>query len=369
MTALPRTADEFTADWLNAALTESGVLGDHRVKSVSVLDSDIPGQTAEVARLEVEYDRSDCPLPARIIAKYTSRNQTVIESVINAYQQYWRETSSYAEFPDIGIARPNCLYSRFVPDSQEFVLLMNDLAPAQSPSWASSPAQVKVAAAALPGMHARRWNSALLREKDWLVQFDNRDFFRIAAQAAVASLPKVQEVFGDAASVSCELMQTHARQIEENVDFFATRPFTLVHGDYHPKQMFFPTDAGGEFAVIDWQFSFVAAGAWDLARIVTVGQDADTRRRVEGELLGDYLEGLKQHGVTGYTRDDLETDFRFGIFVNQMIMTIATGDTDIELVRKECSDIGVDFADVVLLRGEAAARDWDVPGLMKEIVA
>lgn len=367
MGALPRSAGEFTLDWINTALSESGVLGDHKVTRVNVLDSDIPGQTAEVARLELEYDDTGCELPRHIIAKYTSRNQVVIDSVINAYQQYWRETASYAEFPDIGIARPRCLYSKYVPESQEFVLLMNDLAPAASPSWASTPEQVAMAAAALPPMHARWWNSPVLREKDWLVQLDNRDFFRISAQAALGSVPKVKEVFGDDAAETCAMMEWHAMNIEADIDHLATRPFTLVHGDFHPKQLFFPTDAGGDFAVIDWQFSFVAQGAWDLARIVTVGQDTASRRANEDALLANYLEGLKAAGVTDYTREDLENDFRYGILVNQMIMTIATGDTDIELVRRECESIGVDFAGVVLLRGEAALKDWNVFDYFRDI--
>ncbi|MDZ7684481.1 MAG: hypothetical protein U5O39_05325 [Gammaproteobacteria bacterium] len=188
MDRLPQAAAEFTADWINAALTESGVLGDRRVTDVTVVDSDLPGQTAEVARLEVTYDPDDGTLPHRLIAKYTSRNPTVIESVINAYQQYWRETSFYNELPEVGIARPTCFYAKHEPASQEFVLLMNDLAPAASPSWASTPEQVAEAVAHLPGMHARWWNAPLLREKDWLVQYDNRDFYRLASAAAAGAI-------------------------------------------------------------------------------------------------------------------------------------------------------------------------------------
>lgn len=367
MTGIPREASDFTTDWLNAALRESGVIGEHAVVGVEVLDSNIPGQTAEVAQLAVTYDSEDCPLPPRLIAKYTSRNRQVIESVINLYQQYWRETSFYNEIPDVGISRPECLYARYEPDSQEFVLLMNDLAPAISPSWASTPEQVAEAVSHLPRMHARWWNSPVLREKDWLVQFDNRDFFRLAAGAAVGCLDRVRELFGDDARETMALMQIWAEGIEGYLDHIATRPFTLVHGDYHPKQLFFPSASGGEFSVIDWQFSFVAQGAWDLARIILTGQDIETRREREPALIRQYHAALLEHGVENYSLEDLEHDYRLGIYANQMIMTIATGDTDIGLVEQECTALGLDFRDVVLLRGEAAVRDWEVGDFLKQI--
>ncbi|MDZ7684480.1 MAG: oxidoreductase family protein [Gammaproteobacteria bacterium] len=120
-------------------------------------------------------------------------------------------------------------------------------------------------------------------------------------------------------------MEYYAAHIETILDYLATRPFTLVHGDYHPKQMFFPTAEGGNFAVIDWQFSFVAQGAWDLARIVVTGQDAASRRERESALITQYHDGIKARGVEDYSREALEDDFRLGILVNRMIMMIAIG--------------------------------------------
>ena len=367
MGALPQSAEGFTVDWLNQAMTESGVLGDYRVASVKVLDSDIPGQTAEIAQLEVEYDSDACPLPNRLIAKYTSKNPDLIETVINAYQQYWRETSFYVELPEVGIARPRCLYAKHVPDSQEFVLLMNDLAPAESPSWAATPEQVVEAAAHLPGMHARFWNDAMLKEKDWLVQIENRDFYKVSAAAALGAVPKIREVFGTGAEATIEAFAYYADNIDTVLDYLETRPYTLVHGDYHPKQMFFPTDKGGEFAVIDWQFSFVAPGPLDLARITVTGQNTGDRRANEPSILDTYLSGLKASGVADYSRESLEDDYRFGILVNQLIMMVATGDTDISIFERECEALGMDYRDILMLRGESAVQEWDLLDYLKRV--
>jgi len=50
-----------------------------------------------------------------------------------------------------------------------------------------------------------------------------------------------------------------------------------------------------------------------------------------------------------------------------MIMAVALIDTDISLVEKECAALGVDWKDVMLLRGEAAVRDWDVVGFLRSL--
>jgi len=360
MPSIPRGPEEITVDWLNAILREGGHPDSHRAKRVVARDSDVPGQTAEIAKVTVEYEDDRCPLPRKMVAKYRSRNEDLIEQLIDIYQQYWRESSFYREFPDIGIAVPTCFCALHDPDSQDFILLMQDLAPAESPSWATTPEHVAIAVSHLPAFHGRWWNAELLRSKEWLVQYDNRDFFHASAKAAFAGIPKVREVFGDEVDDTIAVLEAWLERLDPLLAYVASRPFTLVHGDYHGKQMFFPTDEGGEFAVIDWQFSFVSQGAWDLIRIVTLGQDVASRRARQDELIEGYHRELLRAGVTDYPLSALHDDIRFGLLINQVIMTVALADTDISLLRNECTAVGVDWRDVLLLRGEAAVRDWDV---------
>ena len=82
MRPIPAASHEFTVDWLNSAL--AGSLGSYKIVSADSMDSDIPGQTAEIARISVTYDSDECPLPMRFVAKYTCKNRMVIEGMINA---------------------------------------------------------------------------------------------------------------------------------------------------------------------------------------------------------------------------------------------------------------------------------------------
>ncbi|MEK9820282.1 MAG: hypothetical protein VW443_11935, partial [Pseudomonadales bacterium] len=146
MAMIPKVPEDITIDWLNEALAPK--LGAAKVVGASVAASDVPGQTAEIAFINVEYSDSSCPLPTSLVAKYTSQNPQVIEDIIQNYDQYRRETSFYREFPDVGIATPECVYVDYNLEQQAFVLLLGNLSPAESPSWAVSDTQVAMAVGA-----------------------------------------------------------------------------------------------------------------------------------------------------------------------------------------------------------------------------
>ena len=364
MLNIPTKAEAFTSDWLNRALSPH--LNGCQVTHCEASLSDIPGQTAEIVKLDVTYS-SETVLPSHLVAKITSFNQDILQNLITHYDQYYRESSFYRQITDIGIPVPRCLFVDHNPETQAFVLLMEDLAPAESPSWAISTDQVIVALNALPDFHARWWNNPDLREKDWLVQFDNRDFFAAATSAAQAASSTLRRHYSTDAEPTIELMAAASERLNTILDFMASRAFTLVHGDYHAKQMFFPTNAGGQFTVIDWQFPFVAQGAWDFARMIGMCLTTDIRRELEHTLLSDYLTGLNSLGVVNYDSSELEADYRLGLTISQLIMSIAHGDTDERLLEEECGKLGVDWRDAMLLRTQRAIEDWEVLAFIKSL--
>ena len=360
---IPNRVEDFTVDWLNAALASSV---DAQVIECRARASEEPGQTAEIVIIEAVFDRVDDALPTRMIAKYTSQNRQVIEEIINVFDQYRRETSFYRDFKDPGITIPECLYQSFDADQQTFVLLMKDLGPAASPSWAVSTDQVEHGLGMLPRLHARWWNHEVLREKDYFVQFDDDNFYAMGFGGAAAIVPGLGAHFDDVALTET-LMPRVAEKLPRLQALYAARPFTLVHGDYHSKQLFFPTDAGGEFAAIDWQFPFVAQGPWDFARLFVVGTPTEFRRSNEQRLMATYLDGLRAEGVSNYGADDFELDYRLGMIISHMINVIAIGSTDVSLVALECERLGVDWKEVLFYRVQRALDDWQVLDLVESL--
>ncbi|MGB1341324.1 MAG: phosphotransferase [Pseudomonadales bacterium] len=360
---IPNRIEDFTVDWLNAVLASTI---DAQVTECRVWQSEEPGQTAEIVVIEAVFDRDDPALPTRMIGKYTSQNPQVIEEIINVFDQYRRETSFYRDFEDPGIAIPKCLYQAFDAERQAFVLLMKDLGPASSPSWGVSTDQVEYGLRQLPRLHARWWNHERLREKDYFVQFDDEHFFAMGFGGAAAIVPGLAAHF-DNVAVTEALMPAVAEKLPKLQALYGTRPFTLVHGDYHAKQLFFPTDAGGEFAAIDWQFPFVAQGPWDFARLLVVTTPTEFRRGNERRLMEVYLEGLRAEGVSDYGKQDFELDYRLGMIISHMINVIAIGSTDVSIVARECESLGVDWKEVLFYRLQRALEEWDVLGLVESL--
>lgn len=363
MPTIPRRPEDFTNDWLNEVLEPHR--GNAVVTKCDAKKSDTPGQTAEVIMLSVSYDRPS-DLPSRMVAKVTSEDPEIITHLIAHYDQYRRETSFYREFPDIGISAPRCLHQAHDPATQDFVLLMSDLAPAICPSWNITPNQIELALAALPTFHARWWNDDSLRQKDWMVQFDETPFFAAAFEAGRRGAGVAQKNYDDAETSLAAL-----RYAEENreslLKWVASRPFTFVHGDYHAKQMFFPTDAGGDFTVIDWQFPLVAPGAWDFARLQGMCMKTIDRRSLETKLMSSYVNGLKREGINDYNQSEFEDDYRFGLLMSQTVMCVAHADTDMNIFKKECGALGVDWQDAMLLRTQTAMEDWDVLDFLRQL--
>ena len=363
---IPKESKDFTVDWLNEALSNWGKLGNNEVTGCKAIDSDIPGQTAEIVLLDVSYKNTLSELPQKMVAKIASRNPMVLEQIIANYDQYRRETSFYSEFPDVGIATPECLYAEHNPETQDCVILMRDLAPAESPSWGITASQAIEAINSLPAFHAKWWNDPILKQKDWMVQNDNYDFYTAALGGANASAPVLKSLF-EKTDTTTEIMHVLNSKIPAVINYISAQPLTFVHGDYHAKQMFFPTTNGGDFAVIDWQFPFVAQGAWDFARMIGMCMATPDRQANEADLLRKYHQQLLSHGVQDYTMDQLENDYRMGLIVSQMIMCIASVSTDIAIFEKECGDLGVDWRDALFFRTQHALEEWDALAFAKSI--
>ena len=237
---IPKVPEEFTADWLNEALASK--LGDAKVQNVDAKPSNVPGQTAEIAFLDVTYSHPECELPTNIVAKYTSQNPQVITDIIANYDQYRRETSFYAEFPEVGIATPECVYGDY--DRVSRSLFSCKLIPPNRPP-AISDAQVR--RLCMPGLR-QWWQDPILREKDWIVQFDNRDFCRRVYGAAHMVAPIINDLYDDV-----DRLRGPWQWLKSRCDANGPLPdHSLLYGDYHATNVF-PTD-GGEFAVIDWRF-------------------------------------------------------------------------------------------------------------------
>ncbi|VTU42724.1 hypothetical protein RA8P1_00306 (plasmid) [Variovorax sp. RA8] len=68
--------------------------------------------------------------------------------------------------------------------------------------------------------------------------------------------------------------------------------------------------------LIDWDGWHLGVGVWDLAYMMAVQWDRGVRQRFEMPLLDRYHAALAASGVTGYSREALQEDYRLAVLMH-----------------------------------------------------
>jgi len=85
----------------------------------------------------------------------------------------------------------------------------------------------------------------------------------------------------------------------------------VTHGDFRPDNFAF--NANGEVVPFDWQTARRGANTRDLSYFISFALPTALRRTGESELLALYHRTLVDSGVSDYTMDQLQKDFRRSI--------------------------------------------------------
>lgn len=124
-----------------------------------------------------------------------------------------------------------------------------------------------------------------------------------------------------------------ARQVLVKSWCLMNRPQTVLHGDSRIGNMMFPTAPGrGRYVLIDWQATRRGVAAFDLAYFLILSLISHHRQRVEQASVDRYYELLITKGVTGYTRDQLEEDYRHACLCTLVLLSLPllSGEASVE---------------------------------------
>src|SRR5581483_6134284 len=152
---IPTTAEAVTAEWLTEAL--GPVLGGASVTAVETTTVGT-GQMGDSVRLTLAYDRP-APLPSSLVAKLPASDPTS-RATAAALRNYEIEVSFYRELaPHLPVRNPHCHVALHDPASDDFILVLEDMAPAQQGDQLAgcSVDRAAIAVAELPKLHAPRW--------------------------------------------------------------------------------------------------------------------------------------------------------------------------------------------------------------------
>lgn len=344
--SLPISSAELTADFLTAALREAGVLGGGRVTGFERSSVGDAGQTGEVVRLSLRYgDGAPADAPRTLIAKHAAPfEQARVQ--MHALGLYEREVRFYQDFGgDAGISTPRCYFAQIDPATGNFALLLEDVGQGRSGDfWKGSVEDAEVAITNLAAFHARWWGHPRLRSTSWLRQPDDVAYYRDALGPLLpAFTPVVQARFPGA--LDGYLLRVVERLTERWDAFVMPRPedvYTLAHVDYHPKQMFFPHEGRGRFAVFDWQGVCVSVGAMDLQRALITMLDVEQLAAHEQRLIELYHRVLAEHGVRHPLEQLVDETWRAASWT-LWIAIFALATTDVEILRRDAEANGADL--------------------------
>lgn len=294
--SLPVDVEGLTPAWLSQALSRRhpGV----RVAGVEVLDR--TERTNLHVRLRLHYDESS-GAPETVFCKLPPTNPEH-RAMIGATGMGMREAWFYRDLaPRISMRMPTAYFAE--ADSKgDFVLVLEDLTArgcaVSDGTWAISADLAAKAIEDFAELHTR---------------FEDAD--RLAAIAPWVSAKRAGSIDFTVRTLR-HVIENHGGLLSDSylavARLFADRPVeinalwdqgpqTLIHGDAHVGNLFVDDRRVG---FLDWGMLCVYTAMRDVSFFLTMGMDADDRRREERALVRHYVDVRRARGRVELTFDD-----------------------------------------------------------------
>ncbi|MGB3810220.1 MAG: phosphotransferase [Parvibaculum sp.] len=306
-----------TPEWLTGVMRRAG----HEVTVAGMTAKKVgTGQVGESVRFTLDYKGDANGAPRTVVGKFPSPDEDSRATGVN-FGNYIREVNFYHQLaPNAGITTPICLYADVDVATSEFVLIMEDLAPAVQGDQMKgvSLKQAELALDEAAKLHASHWNDASMDELDWLHES------KAKPPTTTPDLMKTlwagfRERYGDRIPEHCIEI---GDAITRNMDFYRNGyvgPKCLIHMDFRPDNMMFGTAEGGyPLAVVDWQSIGYGCGMSDVSYFLSGALSREERCEHEKALLQRYHRKLIELGVKDYSFDDVWTGYArysFSLFI------------------------------------------------------
>lgn len=322
---VPRSVEEVTPEWFTGVLLEAGVLGPG--DSVTALQHKRIGNglVGESIRFDLTYDSSDpnAAAPASVVCKFPSSDPT-FRAAATGEHIYVRENAFYRDLASsLGIRSPKCLHLAEHDSTDDFVLVLEDLGPAEAGDQVigCNLAQAEAAMDAAAGLHAPMWGNADLESATWNVRSAwvpriARTYAELFSQYAHAFSSRVSD---DDLAIG----RAFAPVIER---WFTNQPgpWTVTHGDFRLDNMLFEIRNGAEpIGVVDWQTILVGPGTVDVSYFIGASLPTEVRRASENDLVRRYHNGLLERGVPDYSFEQCWNNYRYSAFHGYFMATYA----------------------------------------------
>lgn len=287
---IPSTATDIDAEWLTAVLSEQ-----HRGVEVADVTVEAPDQgTSTRVRVRATYRRNDPGLPERLFIKSVFENP--FSEALRGDGMYAVEVGFYRDLrPRIGVSTPRCFYQQSEADGT-FVLVLEELHDVEWGSAVKGASAVRAAAVVneLAQLHAAMWDAHELDGMPWIrthvplgktyLEFMREGIKVLVEGRAPGPVPAALRDAGRVERAFLALMEHTGK-----------RPWAVLHGDTHVKNMAFRAD--GRPVIADWQVIRKGNVALDVSYFIGTSVAIEDRRTHEREWLAGYRDALLRHGV------------------------------------------------------------------------
>lgn len=288
--SVPTHPDAFTRQWLERALGAP-------TKSLESFSANPVGTGQMSKSFRLTLDWRDHAGPTSVIAKCPTTDAST-KAIAVALRCYALELGWYRELAhQVSVACPACLHLEASSDEQDFVLLLQDLAPAQQGdqlAGASIP-QIEAALRQAARLHAPFWGDPAVNQISWLAPSDS------SAGMVRMLLPSLFAQFREryATRLAPEILEMGDAFVARLDRYLARTPAapTVQHRDFRIDNILF-APSGGDAWVVDWQTLGIGAGALDVSYLIgTSIADPAQRATEEARLVRFYAGELIRLGA------------------------------------------------------------------------
>ncbi len=356
MVTIPQSVGEISAEWLRASVGPKDAAAFSDLVSVQAgrLGEGVATST-DIHRLRLGYAPGAKSGPATLVAKLPSSSPEVRE-VARGWSTYRREVLFYREIAStVALRIPKAYVAEFDPETERFVLVMEDRAPAvDGDQVAGLPLEhVRLALDEIAGLHASWWNRPELVGMEGAIQPLGEGLWVGTGGRHAAAWPAFEPFVAERASPG--LVRVGERMggaLERMMADLAAGPRTLCHGDFRADNMMFSTHGGQPaLTVVDWQAPMQARPAFDVGMLMSMSLTTELRRAHEADLLRSYHQKLMAGGVEGYPFDAFFHDYRRALLFGFTYFVQAGGAVDMSHPRT------LALFDSAVRRVDAAVQD------------
>jgi hypothetical protein len=300
MTTIPGSIDEITAPWLaeHTGLPITGLRSEEIGAGLGVIGA--------VYRLHLEGE--GCP--ASVVAKLQGLDEAAAFTG-TVLRMYIREVRFYERMAErVPVRVPSTYFTALDEETSAFVVVMEDMGGLRVVDQVAGMAieDAERAVDRLAAWHATFWGEGeRLAEEGVTVSLADPIYPAILPMVFGEGWEKVVGEIGVPDAVA-RAGKGWPEVFAQLLTDLATPPTTMTHGDYRADNILFT--GNDEVALLDFQLSGTASGAYDLAYFVTQSLEPAVASANERALFDRYVAGLRAGGVPEADLGRLWDDYR-----------------------------------------------------------